>query len=133
MAAGISDIGYRNVLDAAVGQLFWNTLHLFQNNFVPGPSNVVGDFVEATYSGYAANNLVFAPSFINGGGKGEADAGSFTFVRGVGATDNTIYGVYVLSAAGDMTYYERFAFPVTMVIPFVDNIPYQVVVTDVNG
>lgn len=91
------------------------TLKLFANNHVPTVTDVNGDYTEATFSGYSSFALgTWNAAFVNGDGKGEIDADPAAFVHNGGGVSNTIYGAYVVNAAGDVVYAERFDAPRTM-------------------
>lgn len=72
-------------------------LRLFQNNFVPDPSNLLSDFVEATFLGYAAVDI--SPTQ---GAKSQIQPGEYHWFSGVytyaapsGGPPQTIYGCYI--------------------------------------
>ncbi len=125
MAAKITYQGDVDLLNAGAGANVWFSIHLFQNNFVPTQASVLADFTEADFSGYAAVTLVFSAAFVNGTPAGQMNAASVTWVRAVGATSNTIYGMYITDAAGNVSTYELFAAPIPMIVPVVDNVFYQ--------
>lgn len=91
-------------------------LHLYQNNYTPLGTSVAGDFTEATFDGYAAQNLTtFAAAFLNGANLGETDAGLYTFTQTGVVVTNNIYGYYVTTAGGVLAFGERNAgAPVSM-------------------
>jgi hypothetical protein len=92
-----------------------HTLHLYQNNHTPSPTDVNGSYTEATFSGYGAVLLgTWTAAFVNGSGQGEIDAAMATFTHNGGGTANTIYGAYVTDQAGDVVYAELFPAPQVM-------------------
>jgi len=91
------------------------SLKLFQNNHVPAVTDVNANYTEATFSGYLAMALgVWNLAFINPSGKGEIDANPQAFSHNGGGVANSIYGVYVVDATGNVMYAERFPAPVLM-------------------
>lgn len=88
-------IGLAAVLDGAI-------LKLFQNQAAVTPDNVVADFTEADFGGYAQ----VTPLAWNGPAN-QASQGLYGFAQGVFAADNTIvdpqeiFGYYVTNAAED--------------------------------
>jgi len=125
------ELGWESMLNDFVTANRLKSLHLFQNNYVPLLTDVVGNFTEATFSGYASQNPSWGAAFINGSVQAEVDAIALTFTRSAGATSNTIYGIYVLDNAGVLTYAERFPAPVTMTTTG-DAITYTPKVTLIN-
>lgn len=92
---------------------FSGALHvrLFKNNLTPTPDNVVGDFTESTFTGYAAI------SFGSLGADGWTDtpiyqwaktAGTYTF-NGTGGVNENVYGYYVTDGGGNLLFSHRFA------------------------
>jgi hypothetical protein len=108
------ELGWESIWNDFVAAGRLHSLHLFQNNYVPVLSDVVGNYTEATFSGYASQNPTWGAAFINGSTQAEIDAGALTFTRSAGASSNTIYGIYVLDSGGVLTYAERFPAPVSM-------------------
>lgn len=94
-------------------------LRLFQNNFTPTPANVLSDFVEATFQGYASINLMG-----HLGAKSQIQAGEwhffsdvFTYSAPLSGSPQTIYGWYVQYPRLDGTHLfgsARFDAPVVM-------------------
>lgn len=87
-------------------------VHLYSNDFSPGPGTVIGDFTECTFNGYSAQPLV------------TADWGSVSVTDHVaistyptpidftaassGFSSQNVYGYYVTDGAGDLLFSERF-------------------------
>jgi len=97
------------------GDLAAATVHLFTNNITPTPLNVIGDFTEATFTGYA-------PVAVTGWGAnasppdGSVNADSTNVITFVGPSDasgQTIFGYFVKSAGlgTPLIYSARFAAP----------------------
>jgi hypothetical protein len=95
-----------------------STVHLFQNNVVPTPANVVADFTEATFDGYAAKSVtvMFGPARY---ADGSFQVFAFEQWQMTGSTTpNTVYGAYILDPAGNLLLAARFTAPVPMVDAF---------------
>jgi len=72
-------------------------LRLFQNNYTPLTTSVIGDFTEATFSGYAGQNIGSWAVAVLSGSKYILTAPALTFSHSGGATGNTIYGYYIVT------------------------------------
>lgn len=91
------------------------TLHLYANNYTPVETSVVGDFTEATFSGYSGGVALSnwtAPAIVGGVATSAADPVDQT--HNGGATSNTVYGFFVKNVAGDLVWAERDPSPVVM-------------------
>lgn len=103
------------------GDLALATVHLFTNALTPTPSSVVGDFTEATFTGYAAVAVAgWNANRLNTDGSISIDATNvMTFVGPGDATGETIQGYYVLAAGGGTPYLYavRFPTPVALLTP----------------
>jgi hypothetical protein len=111
MALVVPDVGELYILAAWIAGYPPSSLkvHLYQNNYTPVDSSVLGSFTEATFSGYASAVFAFAaPSEV--ANKAKAVAISPTvFTHNGGGTANTIYGYFVKDlATGDLVWAERF-------------------------
>lgn len=77
----------------------WNStairIHLFKSNTTPSTASVIGDFTEADFAGYSAQNLVTwaAPSVTSHVAR--MTAANRTFTRSTTGTAQNIYGYYV--------------------------------------
>lgn len=73
-------------------------LRLFKNDFIPAVDSVIGDFVEANFSGYAA---VILNSWVNIFGEPDGKRGiqddPHTFVCNSLSSLNEIYGYYIVN------------------------------------
>lgn len=68
-------------------------LILFANNIVPGPTTVLADLVEATFTGYSAfGPIVWGTPFSDVDATALVVGGSHEFVATDGVTPNVIYG-----------------------------------------
>lgn len=103
---------WEDILNALVAALApWNggKLHLFKTNVTPSPAMVIGDLVEADFTGYAASTAVVwgAAAFLPDGTAvvvGDAK----TFETGSPSTVlNTIYGWYFTDSAGTTLLFAR--------------------------
>jgi len=97
----------QDVIDYIRGT-FLNTansyVRLFKNNFTPTPANVVGDFTEATFTGYAAVqvNSKFGSPYKVIDGEYQTDSSAFTFSCS-GGSSQTVYGWYLTFFDGAVT------------------------------
>jgi hypothetical protein len=94
------------------------TIKLFQNNIVPTPNNVLADFTEATYDGYAAQvfTVIFGPTRYPDGSFQLFNFANFHMTGST--TPNQIYGIYVLDFAGNLLLAARFTSVVSMLDAF---------------
>ena len=74
-------------------------LHLFSNNITPTPSNVLADFTECVYSGYAAQTVTWSPAFYDINGVPVSSGGEVLFAQS-GATGDFCYGAFLTDSAG---------------------------------
>lgn len=82
-------------------------LRLYENNYTPVEASVVGDFTEATFSGYAAITLTGASWTMTTADPAVADYAQQTFTAT--AAGNSVYGYYVTNNAGTICVWaERF-------------------------
>lgn len=93
-------------------------VHLYTNNYTPIGSTTITDFTEATFTGYAAQNVpALGVVFTNDSGQAEFDCtATSTWTATDAVTPNTIYGYYVVdSTTGTIVRWaERFDTPVDM-------------------
>lgn len=82
------------------GDLALATVHLFTNNINPTPQNVVGDFTEPTFTGYAAQAVAAWDTDELGadGSAGVFNTAVKTWVGPGDATGQTVYGYFLRSA-----------------------------------
>jgi len=105
-----------DALDASQATRNTYVLHLYKTDTTIQQSMVIGDFTEANFTGYSAQNITdFGAAYINGSSKAESDAGLYSFIQtGTGVT-NSVYGYYVTTAGGALRWAERYAgAPVSM-------------------
>lgn len=88
-------------------------VRLFQNDILPGPNNVVGDFTEATYTGYTAGGITVTwTTVVHDDTNRPIVYGSNCLFKATGSTvANTLYGYYVVDAASAYLWGGRFASP----------------------
>ncbi len=85
------------------------SLLLFQNNWTPAETDVIGNYTEANFPGYAAKALTGADFAVTGGAPTTAVAPAQTFTCS-GATTQNIYGaVLKRTASGVIMTAERYA------------------------
>lgn len=98
------------------GILNESVLHLFTNNFQPTPAAVVGDFTEATFTGYGDVTVTSAGVFTVATTGARLIFTPAVFEATDAATPENVYGWYLTDNAGTaLQLYERFAAPVPMV------------------
>lgn len=104
-----------------------STLHLYQNNYVPVDASVLGNFTEATFSGYADAVIAMQTPAEVAGKAVSIDLVARTFTHNGGGTANTVYGYYVYDPfLGKLIWAERFAAPISMsAIPDIISIQLQ--------
>jgi len=102
-------------LDAIIGVLGSGLrVRLFKNNFTPAATNVLADFTEANFTGYAEQTPVYGAAALNGNNNAQATAAALTFTMGTPGTTNTIYGWYEVDGSnGKVLYSERFGSPLS--------------------
>jgi hypothetical protein len=88
-------------LVGVAGELNGAKLKLFTNDFQPVPTSVVGDFTEATQTGYAATTITWGTPYVNDSGWAEVLSQLITTIFSAGlAEGGTIYGYYLTNTAG---------------------------------
>lgn len=109
MSLVVSDAGISYQLAALIAQYNADVLriHLFQNNITPTKSNVLGDFTEATFDGYAAINIGTWSAPAVSGHVASSSPPQVTFSKTAGVTTNNIYGYYVTDAANSVLYWSE--------------------------
>ena len=93
------------------------SLRLYSNNRTPANTDAIGDYTQVSGGGYAAITLTFANWTSTAGSPTEATYAShqsFTFTGA--ATVNTVYGYYIVDAAGVLLLAERFP---ASAVPFI--------------
>ena len=105
MADGSTNTGREAMWDVLLaGNL---SLRLFSNNFSPSGTSVLGDFTEATFTGYAAITLTGGAWVTTAGGPATAVFAQQAF--SIGTSAQTIYGYYIVHvASGTVWRYGRF-------------------------
>jgi hypothetical protein len=95
-------------LTTAVGAvpLLAPTFHLFENNFTPTPTSLLADYVEATFSGYAAVATAFGTPGLDPNNIPVAPA-PVTYIT-TGVTPGVAYGIYILDSTGALVAGSRF-------------------------
>lgn len=90
--------------DVIAGVLTANKVKLYQSNTIPTPATPIGDYTEATYSGYALEAITWSAPTL-------ADDGSVEVLGVVGefrptssAVQNSIYGLLLVDTTGAILY-----------------------------
>lgn len=88
------------------------TLILFKNDYTPAADDVLADYTEATFSGYAAMPLVGANWTVVAAEPGVASYAEQEFISDADQTPETVYG-YAVFLDTDFTFVggERFSSP----------------------
>lgn len=107
----VSTVRLRTELDdIKINTLDGGKLKLFKNDFTPTPATVIGDFIEADFSGYAAKTIAaFGAVHTNPDGSAEVASPLEQFDHSGGAVSNLVYGWWFETAAGVLIMSERFA------------------------
>jgi len=114
MAIQVPNTAEVALLDEIHAILPTSEVRLFQNNLTISATTVIGDFTEATYSGYAAQTSAWTTPATDGSGRAHTQSDVLQYAHSGGATANTIYGYYVVSSGGDLLFAEKFASSITM-------------------
>jgi hypothetical protein len=96
-------------------------VRLFTNNFAPGESTLLSDFIEATFTDYAAiGPVVWGDPWVDSGGNVIVTGQLCQWVVVTPTVVNTVYGYYATIGAGAGTAW-RFAelFPEPKVMAYV--------------
>jgi hypothetical protein len=103
------DVGCQNFLnDFIADRLGTNKYYfrLYTNNVTPGTGNVLGDFTEAVFAGYAAvlGNTVAWPGASLAAHVAQSTGSNIVFTNTSGVSQN-VYGVYVTDGAAPTKLY----------------------------
>jgi hypothetical protein len=98
---GVTTVGQLAGLGAQVTPILQTlTLHLYSNDVSWSPSNVVGDYTEVSWSGYAAIALTsWGSPFTNGSGQAEVDEVIRNFLV-AGGGSYVVQGYYLTVPSG---------------------------------
>lgn len=117
MTIKVPEVGERSFLTDNVAGLATAgaKVRLFSNNFTVADATVIGDFTQATFTGYAAQALGSGTvAGSNTSGRATASWPQQTYTC-TGGSSQIIYGYYVTDTAGTTLYFgENFATPVTL-------------------
>jgi hypothetical protein len=107
MALNVPDVGENLILEMIVNKTAATnlTVKLYQNNITPSDTDVAATYTVANFTGYADAALTAATW-------GAASGGTITYGAQLtftctGASSNSIYGYYIINAAGTLLYSER--------------------------
>lgn len=105
--------GYLTDSLAAGGHLNGLKLHLYSAGPVLNARMAVGDFTEASYTGYAAATMTAGSVYFDAAGNGAVDWATVSFILSAAlGTPATILGYYVTNTAGTVLLWaELFAVP----------------------
>jgi len=120
MALKVPDVGELELLDSLTAGVLNNAvLKAYQNDLTPDNNTVLGDLTECDFDGYAGITLnAWLMAATNVDGKAEVAEQTRTWTKAAGVNDNDLYGIFVVSATGELLYVERNpAGPVTIDTP----------------
>jgi len=85
-------------------------LRLFKSNNQPGQTDILGDYTEANFVGYAAIQIASGDWTVTSGSPSQAAAPQQIFTSSQNQTQQRIYGYYYTRAvSGDLVAVERFS------------------------
>lgn len=91
------------------------SLRLFKNNHTPDPSDVVGDYTVADFSGYANGVVPAFGAAVPDGDDALATAVPYAWLHNGGGVTSDVYGYYIVDGGGVLVLAERYAgAPVSM-------------------
>lgn len=106
----VTDNGLLNSLDLLRRK--WDTrwkMGLFQNDYQPLQTSVIGNFVPCDFSGYAGLQSTFGWTVpAMSGFRARTVANELTWTHDGGPISNWVYGYYVVNPAGQLEWAERF-------------------------
>lgn len=103
-----SDQACENILTDLLAGMADFEIHLFTNNLTVDRNNVIGDFIEPAWAGYASVTVAPGDFTISTSGHlTTALASPITFENTSGSGQNA-YGYYVTNSAGDLIAAARF-------------------------
>lgn len=111
-SAGYGALFLERILNTGPGATPENLiLRVFKNNITPASTMTVGDFTEATFTGYLAVTLTSADWTISHDGTfAFATASSGVMFAASATTDETVYGYYITGVSSQVLYWAQ-AFP----------------------
>lgn len=109
MGAVFPDVSLGVDLSAFINGIGTLTIHLAKNNVVITRGSLITDFVEANFSGYAAQVIgtFGAPVYDATNHRYTITAPPATFQNSTGAVGNSIYAIYVTDASGHLIFAEE--------------------------
>jgi hypothetical protein len=72
---------------------------LFKNNIVPTPSNVLADFTEADFTGYAQQSITWGAVGVDQSGI-PVGPGTVTFTQTAVTVSEIVYGMFIVDSTG---------------------------------
>jgi hypothetical protein len=110
MAVVVPNLGAQEILSRALNKTATAdlTLKLFENNYTPIETSAVGDFTEATFTGYSSQSIPGSGATITNADPSEASWAAKVFTSSAAQSKN-VYGYYVVNAGGTICLWaERF-------------------------
>jgi len=103
LVPNVSEMSVLNVLSTAFNAAALH-YHLYHNNHTPADNDVLADYTEATFDGYALKVVnTFAPAILIAG-RAYTAADPLLWTATGGVTPNSVFGYYVTDAS-DVTLY----------------------------
>lgn len=109
MALKLTDQGAYQLFVASLTSYFAGicVLHLYQNNYTPVEASVLGNFTEATFTGYSSVALTSWSLPVLTSPYQQITSAAVPFTVGTVGTGNNIYGYYVTDGSGNVLWAER--------------------------
>jgi len=92
-----------DAMTAVGGVLNGTKMHLYKNDYIPGPGMTLADFVPARFVGYPTGGAVIGtwlPAFVNQSGMAQVSAPHHEFVATDDTDPNNAFGWYLTDTAG---------------------------------
>lgn len=108
MPGVVPDVSELTLLNSLIASEFDGAkVRLFKNDFVPDAETILGDFTAADFPGYAEITLeTWSAAYTNEGGRAQTDHPMVTWTVSDDFVGQTIYGMYVVNAGGDLLWCE---------------------------
>jgi hypothetical protein len=89
-----------------------SSLRAFQSNHAFNPADTAATYlaIECTFTGYASITLnAWGSAYLNSANKAECDETVRSWIAGGAGLPQTVYGIFVLDASGNLLYSELFS------------------------
>lgn len=111
MALVVPNLGAQEILSRALNKTATGdlTLRLYTNDYTPVEGSAVGNFTEATFTGYAAASIPGSGATITNADPSEASWSAKVFTSSAGSQNQSVYGYYVTNVGSTIALWaERF-------------------------